>query len=77
MCPLLFHRQVLLVSTVHKTVEDLVEIQQVQILDKVVDLAIVVQRQVPMVLTVQRPVEIPQFIDKFVNIPVVSQRADP
>ena len=33
---------------------DAVEIQQVQILDKVVDLAIVVQLQVPMVLTVQK-----------------------
>ena len=64
-----------MVSTVQKTVEDLVEFQQVQILDRVVDL-FVVQRQVPMVLTVQRPVEIPQvpqlqFIDKFVDIPVV------
>ena len=81
-CPLLFHRQVLMVSTVQKTVEDPVKIQQVQNLDKVVDLAIVEQRQVPMVLTVQRPVEIPQvrqlqFIDKFVNIPVVSQRLIP
>ena len=77
---LLFHRQVLMVSTVQKTVEDPVEIQQVQIWDKVVDLAIVEQRQVPMVLTVQRPVEIPQvpqlqFIDKFVDIsPVVGVR---
>ena len=45
-----------MVSTVQKTVEDPVEIQQVQILDKVVDLASVEQRQVPMVLTVQKTV---------------------
>ena len=58
------------------------EIPQVQFLDKVVDLAIVEQRQVPMVLTVQRSVEIPQvrqlqFIDKFANILVVSKRLIP
>ena len=77
-CPLLFHRQVLMVSTVQKTDEDPVEIQQVQILDKVVDLAIVEQRQVPMVLTVQMPAEIPQLqiLDKVVDMLVCCATTD-
>ena len=52
-CPLLFHRQVLVVSTVQNTVEDPVEFQQV-----------------PMVLTVQRPAEVPQvhFLDEVVDM---------
>ena len=69
-CPLLFHRQVLMVPTVQNTVEDPAVFPQVQILDKVVDLPVVVRRQVPMVLTVLRPVEIPQvyFLDKAVDM---------
>ena len=51
-----------MVSTVQKTVEHPVEFQQVQILDRVADLPVVVQRQ-----------EV-HFLDKFVDIPVVSQR---
>ena len=68
-------RRVPMDETVQKTVEDPVEIQQVQILDRVVDLPVVLQRQVPMVLTVLKPVEIPQIqiVGKVVGIPVVVQ----
>ena len=50
-----------------------------QILDKVCDMPVVVQRQVPTVLTVHKPVEIPllQFTVKVVDIPFVEQRQFP
>ena len=59
-----------MVPTVQKTVEDPAVFPQLQILDKVVDLPVVVRRQVPMVLTVQRPVETPHshFLDKVVDM---------
>ena len=46
---------------------------------RVVDLPVVFRRQVPMVLTVQRPVVIPQvrFLGKVVGLPVVVQREVP
>ena len=39
-----------------QTVQKIVEITQVQFLDKVVDMSVVVQRQVPMVQMVQKTV---------------------
>ena len=43
---------------------------------QILEMPVVVQRHVPLVLTVQKPVEIPQvqFLDKFVAMPVVVQR---
>ena len=62
-----------------QTVQKTVEIPQVQFLNKVVDIPVVVQRQVPMVQKVQKTLEVPQlqFIDKVVDIPVVAQREIP
>ena len=62
-----------------QTVQKTVEIPQVQFLDKVVDIPVVVQRQVPMVQKVQKTLEVPQLqiIDKVVDIPVVAQREIP
>ena len=56
-----------------QTVRKPAEIPQVQILEKAVDMPVVVQRQVHMVLTVQSPVEVAelQTLDKVVCIPVV------
>merc|ERR1719273_2819188 len=44
-----------------------------QFVDKVVDIPVVVQRQVPMVQKAQKTVEVPQvqYIDKVVDVPVV------
>ena len=39
---------------------------------QILEFPVVVQRQVPLVLTVQKPVEFPQvqFLDRFVGMPV-------
>merc|ERR1711945_20320 len=49
-------------------------VPQVQFIDKVVDIPVVAQRQIPMVQTVQKTIEIPQlqYVDKVVDVPVVQ-----
>ena len=49
--------------------------RSLQILVKVVDMPVVVQRQVSLVLTVQKTVEIPQM--QILEMPVVVQRQVP
>ena len=53
-----------------------VEVPQIQFLDRVVDVPLVMQQQVPMIQKVQKTVEISQvqFIDRVVDVPVVMQR---
>ena len=52
------------------------EIPQVQYIDKIVDMPIVTQRQVPTIQMMQESVEVPQvqFLDRVVDVPVVMQR---
>ena len=47
--------------------------QRVQFSDRVVDVSVVTRRPVPMILNVQKTVEVPQiqFVDKIVDAPVV------
>eukprot|EP00971_Amphidinium_carterae_P052413 1031692-Amphidinium_carterae.1 len=61
-----------MISTVQKTVE----VPQVQIIDKVVDVPVTKERMCPMVSTVQKTVEVPQvqIFDKVVDVPVVKER---
>merc|ERR1712135_84199 len=49
-------------------------VPQLQFIDKVVDIPVVAQRQIPMVQTVQKTIEIPQlqYVDKVVDVPVVQ-----
>merc|ERR1711916_268845 len=56
-----------------------VEIPQIQYIDKVVDVPVVMQRQLPTIQKVQKTVEVPQiqYIDKIVDVPVVMQRQVP
>merc|ERR1712083_199712 len=51
----------------------------VQYIDRVVDVPVVKQRQVPSIQKVQRTVEVPQvqYIDRVVDVPVVKQRQVP
>ena len=54
-----------------------VEVAQVQHIGKVVDVPIVMQRQVPTIQTVQKT-EVPQVqFDRVVDVPVVLQRQGP
>ena len=55
------------------TVRRFVEIPQVHLLDKIVDILVCCGRQVPMALPLLKSVQVPhlQFIDNFVDIPVV------
>merc|ERR1719498_1575908 len=55
------------------------EVPQVQFIDKVVDIPVQKQRQVPMIQKVQKTVEVPQiqYIDKIVDVPVQKQRQVP
>jgi len=54
-------------------------VPEVQVIEKVVPVPVTKNRQVPMVQTVQRTVEVPevQYIDKVVDIPVERQRQVP
>jgi len=56
-----------------------VEVPQVQYIDRVVDVPVVKQRQVPSVQKVQKTVEVPQvqYIVKVVDVPVVKRRQVP
>ena len=51
-----------------------IDVPQVQFLDKADDMPVVVQRQIPMVQTVQKTMEIPQlqYCDEVIDVPVVS-----
>merc|ERR1712064_129760 len=68
--PVIMQRQVPAVQRVQK----MVEVPQLQFIDRVVDIPVVQQRQVPTVQTVQQTIEIPQmqYIDKVVDVPVVQ-----
>ena len=50
-----------------------------QFVDKIADMPVVAQRQIPMALTVQKTMEVStrQFINKLVDVPVVAQRQIP
>eukprot|EP00971_Amphidinium_carterae_P204118 4050684-Amphidinium_carterae.1 len=52
---------------------------QVQIIDRVVEMPVLKERQCPMVSTVQKTVEIPQvqIIDVVMDVPVVMERMCP
>ena len=60
---------------VQKTMEG----PQVQYIDKIVDVPVVAQRQVPTIQTAQKTEEVPkvQFIEQVVDVPVDMQRQDP
>ena len=60
-------------------VQETVEVPQVKLIDKAMDVSVVMQRQVPIVRKVQKTAEIPQtqFIDKIVDVPVHMQRQFP
>ena len=53
--------------------------KQVQCVDKIIDVPVVMQRQVPTSPTVQKTVEVSQvqFLDRMVGVPVVLQRQAP
>ena len=53
------------------TVEQAMEVPQVQYIDKVIDVPVVAQREIPMVQTVQKTTEL-QCIGKVVDDPVVQ-----
>ena len=58
-----------------QTVEETMKVQPLQFIDKVVDVPVVAQRQIPIVVqTVQKATVIPQSqcIDKVIDVPVVS-----
>ena len=60
-------------------VQKTVEVPQAQSTDKVIDVPVIMQRQVPAVQVVRKTVEVPQtqFIDRVVDTPVVQQRQVP
>ena len=60
-------------------IQETVEVPQIQLIDEVVDVPVVVQRQVPTVEKVQKTVKVRQvqFIDKVVDAPVIVQRQVP
>merc|ERR1712061_899379 len=62
------------VVPVQKVVHVPVEVPQVQYIDRIVDVPVVKQRQVPSVQKVQKTVEVPQIqtIEKVVEIPQVQ-----
>ena len=53
-------------------IQETVEVPQMQLIDKAVDVPVVMRRQVPIVQKVQRTVEVPQarFIEQVVDVPV-------
>ena len=55
------------------------EINQVQIIDKVVDVPVTKERMVPVIEKVTKTVEVPevQIIDKIVDVPVTKERMVP
>ena len=62
-----------------QTVEKTVEVPRVQYIDWIVDLPVVMQRQIPTIQAVQVTVEVThvQFIDPAVDVPAVMQRQGP
>ena len=58
-----------------QTVEETMKVQPLQFINKVVDVPVVAQRQIPIVVqTIQKTTDIPQLqcIDKVIDVPVVS-----
>merc|ERR1740116_623612 len=60
-------------------VQKTVEVPQVQHVDKIIDVPVVKQVEVPQIQKIPKTVEVPQiqYIDKVVDIPVVKQRQVP
>ena len=51
-----------------RTVEQTIEVQEVQYIDKVTEVAVMAQRQVPLAQRVQRTVEVPKIRDQTVEV---------
>ena len=68
-------RQVPVPQPFVQAVEETFEVPQVQYSDRIVDLPVVMQCQIPTIRAVQRAVEVPQvqFCDRVVDVPVVMQ----
>ena len=60
-------------------IEKRVEVPHVQYINKVTDVPVVVQRQVPTIQKVQKTVDVPQFqhIDRIMDLPVVKRHQEP
>ena len=70
------HIEIPMLQIIKKTVE-VPEVPPLQFTDKVADNPVVAQRQISMILTVQKSIEIPQLqiTDEVIDVPVVVGRA--
>ena len=72
------HIEIPMLQIIKKTVE-VPEVPPLQFTDEVADNPVVAQRQISMVLTVQKSIEIPQLqhCDEVIDVPVGVGRAGP